>query len=477
MSDWRQALLEEHGDGLRGLAQHYHTARIAKRCGISKKKAQELGRWLRSLPAESLDVEIEQRDAYTFNKETQSYIFTLHGAAKAVVMSAERVQQIVADYSNLGAKASVNQIARTHGISRPVVRGILKALGPITHDSLPFTQEQVDSNDDEELIERARELRTAKVYRKIEQDKWREIERDAHKWRRFNEFVMQPMRSWWQAAAPSYAAPVLRLSPAQEPFWLFLGITDEHFGKPAPKYTGGEYNREIQRRISRKVITRLLSRLQHLGRPERIIMPIGSDGLHFDRLMNTPSTTRGTPMALDGDASPRGVVSQYVGYKVSQVDLCSQFGKVDLWYMPGNHDELATVFLAEALRGWFSQREDVHVSDTIYSLRAKLYGTTLIATYHGHDLKVRDLGEIIPKRFPKLWGKSKHRYCFTGHYHTERELPAKSDVTILRMPTFCGHDEWHYEQGYSSRRAINAYVIDKTKGVILTASEPVLDSD
>ena len=144
MSDWKQALLEEHGTGLKALADHYHTARLAKRCDITRDKAKDLAKWLRSLPAESLDVDIEQRDAYTFNRETQTYVFTLHGAAKAVVMSAERVQQIVADYSNLGAKASVNQIARTHGISRPVVRGILKALGPITHDSLPFTQEQID---------------------------------------------------------------------------------------------------------------------------------------------------------------------------------------------------------------------------------------------------------------------------------------------------------------------------------------------
>ena len=90
---------------------------------------------------------------------------------------------------------------------------------------------------------------------------------------------------------------------------------------------------------------------------------------------------------------------------------------------------------------------------------------------------MRDLGEIIPKRFPKLWGKSKYRYCFTGHYHTERELPAKSDITILRLPSFCGHDEWHYEKGYSSRRAINAYAIEKDKGVTLTVSEPVLSDD
>ena len=143
MSDWQRKLLEEHGHTLRVLAKHSHIARIAKKCGIDRERAKELSAWLKTLPGESLDVEIAQSDSYTFNKETQTYIFTLHGAAKAVVMSAERVQQIVADYSNLGAKASVNQIARTHGIARPVVRGILKALGPITHDSLPFTQEQI----------------------------------------------------------------------------------------------------------------------------------------------------------------------------------------------------------------------------------------------------------------------------------------------------------------------------------------------
>ena len=477
MKGWKQALLDEHGPTLRALAKHRHVSRLVKKCGISKAKAKQLAEWLRALPPESMDTTIEQRDQYTFNAETQTYVFNLHGAAKAVVMSAARVSQIVADYSNLGAKASVNQIGRTHGIARPVVRGILKALGPITHDSLPFTQEDIEQANDDELISRAAELRQARVYRKIERDKWKGIERDAHKLRKFEECIIQPLKSWLSAHAPGYAAPILRLPPAKAPYVLLLGITDEHFGKPAPKWTGGEYNREIQKRISAKIIPRLMARIAHLGRPERIIIPVGSDGLHFDRLMDTPSTTRGTPMALDGDASARGIVGQYVSYKVEQLDLVAQFGSVDAWFMPGNHDELSSVFLTECLRGWFSKREDVRVSDSIYTLRADLYGSTLICTYHGHDLKVRDLGEIIPKRFPKLWGKSKYRYCFTGHYHTERELPAKSDITILRMPSFCGHDEWHYEKGYSSRRAINAYAIEKDKGVTLTVSEPVLSDD
>ena len=182
-------------------------------------------------------------------------------------------------------------------------------------------------------------------------------------------------------------------------------------------------------------------------------------------------------MQIDGDASPRGVIGQYVAYKVSQFDLCAQFGPVEGWFMPGNHDEMSSVFLAECLRGWFSRRDDVSITDSYYSLRASLVGQTLVASYHGHDLRVRDLGQIIPKRFPKMWGMSKYRYCFTGHYHTERELPDKSDITVLRMPSFCGTDEWHFEQGYSSRRAINAYIIDGDKGVVLSVSEPVLDSD
>ena len=477
MKDWRADLLEEHGQRLRTLAKHRKIKDIAKKCGITRDEAIELKVWLNALPDEYFDAQIKQRDRYTFNAETQTYVFHLHGAAKAVVMSAERVDQIVSDYSNLGAKASLNQIARENGIARPVVRGILKALGPITHDSLPFTQEVIDASEDDELIERARELRQAKVYRKIEREKWRDVEKDAQKLRKFEEFVLQPLKTWMKKTAPAYAAPVLRLQPSKEPFTLFLGITDEHFGKPGPKWTGAEYNRDIQKRLSRKLIPRLFSRIQHLGRPEQIIVPVGSDGLHFDRLMSTPSTTRGTPMSLDGDASPRGIVAQYVSYKVEQFDLVSQFGNVSAWFMPGNHDELSSIFLTECLRGWFSKREDITVSDSTFSLRAELYGETLIATYHGHDLRVRDLGEIIPKRFPKLWGRSRFRYCFTGHYHTERELPAKSDITILRMPSFCGTDEWHFEQGYSSRRALNAYIVEKSKGVVATFSEPVLPDD
>ena len=476
MADWRTELLKEHGRKLRSLGVTRNNTKISKLCGISYKKAKALAAWLRTIPAEDVDTMIAERDSYSFNAESQTYTFRLHGASKAVVLSAERVDHMVADYSNLGSKSSVNAIARTHGMSRPVVRGVLKALG-ITHDSLPFTAESVDASTDLELLDRAKELRQAKIYNAIEREKWREIEKDARKMRRFEEFVAQPLKTWFERNAPSYAAPVLRLSDAASPYAVLIGITDEHFGKPAPDRTGAPYTREIQRRISRKLLARIFSRLEHLGRPEKVILPIGSDGLHFDRLMNTPSTTRGTPMQIDGDASPRTVIGEYVSYKVAQFDLCSQFGTVEGWFMPGNHDEMSSVFLAECLRGWFSNREDITITDSYYSLRAALYGETLIATYHGHDLKVRDLGQIIPKRFASIWGKSRFRYCFTGHYHTERELPDKSDLTILRMPSFCGSDEWHFEQGYSSRRAINAYVIEKDRGVVMTISEPVMADD
>jgi hypothetical protein len=41
------------------------------------------------------------------------------------------------------------------------------------------------------------------------------------------------------------------------------------------------------------------------------------------------------------------------------------------------------------------------------------------------------------------------------------------------MPSLAGTDNWHFKQGYKSRKALVAYVVDQKRGVIATEIEPV----
>ena len=102
-----------------------------------------------------------------------------------------------------------------------------------------------------------------------------------------------------------------------------------------------------------------------------------------------------------------------------------------------------------------------------------LYGNSLITFVHGDDGNVKDYPAMIATENPELWGKSKWRFIFTGHLHTERELPVYSDTVVYRMPSLASSDEWHMRKGYNSRKALIGYIVDKKNGVIATEISPV----
>ena len=466
---------------LRHRAKNYEVAKIAKALQISRSDASQFAKWLRGQhrapePEESLDGEIEADDAYTFNKAAGTYVFHLSKAAAPVVLSIDRVNAIVADYSSaVGKPATVNQISRTHNMPRTTVVAVLRALG-ITHDSLPWTPEHIQNTQLDTLKREAAELSALDVYKAIEKDKWKRIQNDADNWRRFKERIVEPTKQWFKEHAPKYDPPRLTLHKSREEYVVLFGLTDEHYGKYAGNYTGAPWDRKTQKRVTMRVLERLISRVSTLGRPAKIIVPIGSDGLHIDTMDG--KTTRGTPQDMDGH--PREMIQEWISFKAEQLDMLAQFGAtVEGWLCPGNHDAMASIWLCAALEGWFSNNDNVTFRglDNLNPIQVGIYGDTLIGLYHGDRLDVRALSQIIPRDFASIWGASKYRYLFTGHFHSDREINTRSDLIVRRLPTVCGSDDWHYQSGYKGRRSIQAHAMTKRAGLVQTFDEPIMDGD
>ena len=430
----------------------------------------------RHLPEEGigdLPPAFTERKAYVHNAETDAYVFQLPDVAEPVVLPGTRIRQMVSDYSNLtGSASTVNEIARAHGLPRGIVIRILRALGT-THDSLPFTPEHAAESSIDALAEEAGQLRALEIHKRLERDKWRKIQEDATHWRRFEAEVMEPEREFFRQHAPRYQPPRLKLRPARSPYALILGITDEHWGKYAPA-VGGDcgYDRAQQRKLLLELIERMLGRVVELGRPEKIIMPACSDDPHIDTKLGT--TTAGTPQEMDG--TPAEIALTWRAMKCEQIDLVAQVAPVEVWYLPGNHNEHSAIYQFDALQGWMHHRRDIIFrGDPFQTVIASTYGNSLVAMHHGDKHKVRELSEIVPKRFREAWGQTRWHYCWTGHYHTAQDLPQKSDLRVIRWPSPSGTDTYHREHGWdNNQRAIAADVIDAERGRVMSFEEPVL---
>ena len=411
---------------------------------------------------------MEHSRPYWYDESRDLYVVHLRSKKNPVTIPGESWKVIREAYSNWdGSPASVNELARKLGLAKRTVTELLKAM-ETTHDSAPWTDEEIGESSEDTLIEDLIRRKEEKVLVTAEKREWSKIKKDAESFRRV-DLVAKRLALRFEDVAPTYDVPTLKLPKTSPPYAVIISPTDFHFGKYAPEYTGDEYSRAKCKKRLKAVTKNLLSRITRRGKPQKILLALGGDGLHIDNQSKT--TTRGTPQDCDG--TPEELAWYWVKLCREYVDMLRQVAPVQLFVIPGNHDYYTSTLLRAAMQGWFSQAKNVDVVESFSPRQYVSYGSSLLTFLHGDVGKPRDWPAIIAGEKPKEWGSSKHRFIFCGHLHTERDFPVFGNVTVYRMPSLAGTDNWHFKQGYKSRKALVAYVVDQKRGVIATEIEPV----
>lgn len=425
--------------------------------------------WKPPVQAEPNEESFLHSKSYWYDSEREVYVLHLPSHKRPFVLRATVWAQMKEAYSNWdGAPASVNEMARKFAMSRSTVKEILRVMGH-THDGSIWTDDTVEGNTEDALVDDLLQRKLQNVMAKAEQKEWSRIKKDANKWRRA-EILAKEIERRFVLSLPYDIQPI-DLPKARNPYIAVISPTDFHWGKYASAMTGDEYNRNIARDRLMETTKEVLARVVQRGRPEKIVVALGGDGLHFDTYYK--KTTQGTPQ--DADGTPEEIAWTWIELCRDYISMVSQIAPVDLFVIPGNHDRFSAVFLRAAMKGWFSAISCVKVID-IHAPRQYLhYGNSMIGFLHGDIGKVSDWPAIMAGEERKMWGNTEHKFIFTGHFHTERELPTFGNVTVYRMPSLAGTDLWHFNNGYKSRKALVCYIIDVDKGVIGTEVEPVHD--
>ena len=413
---------------------------------------------------------MEHDKPYWYDKSRDLYVVHLPSKKNPVTLPGDSWKTIREADSNWdGTPASVNELARKLGLARKTITELLRAM-QTTHDSAPWTDEEIGEAGEDSLIEDLLRRKEEKVLVTAERKEWSKIKKDADSFRRV-DLVAKRLALRFEKIVPKYEVPKLKLPNTSPPYSIVVSPTDFHFGKYAPEYTGDAYDRAKCTKRLKAVTKNLMGRITKRGRPQRIFLALGGDGLHIDNQNKT--TTRGTPQDCDG--TPEEMAWGWVKLCRDYVDMLRQISPVTLLIIPGNHDYYTATLLRAAMQGWFHKTKDVEVVESFSPRQYVAYGSSLITFLHGDAGKPRDWPAIIAGERPKEWGESKHRFIFCGHLHTERDFPVFGNVTVYRMPSLAGTDNWHFKQGYKSRKALIAYVVDQKRGVIATEIEPVGD--
>lgn len=397
---------------------------------------------------------------YYYNEVTHTYVFTLTGVPRPVVLPQQTVEDLVKAYSNLGQNASINECARSFQLPRKWIEKIIRALGH-THDSLPFTPEEIHRKSESELIGEANMLKHAKVFQQIERQSWDATKLDAAKWRGFDEHVLKRLEG--SVPGATVVAPAQQPPVTQQPFVAVVTPTDFHWGKYNSAYHGDVVNRKKSEETLVHHTQACLAQVSRFGIPEKFIVGVGSDFFHVDNPMKT--TTRGTPQDTDGNTGE--ILASGCALMVQFCEMLRQVAGVELILMTGNHDEILGQALILYLQAYYRNCPDVVIKAQPLPRMYSQYGSTLLMFTHGEEVKkTNDMARLAAIECPQEWAATNHKVAFTGHLHSER---IEDDRGFLRyqLPSLSGEDRWHLKHGYTgNRKTIAAVLIDKQDGVV-----------
>ena len=416
-------------------------------------------------------IQYEHDFPYYYAEARDIYVIAVKSRKRPLIVPGDVWRSIRDAYSNWdGAPASINDIARRFGISRRVVQELLRAMGT-THDSSPYTDEEIVEGEEEALVQDLIRRKEQSIYAKAEKRRWRNIEEESLKWRLVENSILDPMRSFLTSGDGS--KPVVNIPKADirddkdaKNYAVVIGLTDWHYGCLGADFGHDGYGRDIALKRMWGSVESVMKRVLKRNRtPDWIGIPIGSDNLHADTYKQT-TTSLNTNMHVDG--SMRTLVRDYLYVMKSLVEYLAQFGPVKLLPCFGNHDRMLGIATYVSLSILFEDDDRVTAEGDLRDICVLTYGDTMIALNHGDIHKPGSLGDIIPRDFSRQWGETKYHHAMCGHYHTNATFKDKSGLMVHYMSSLAGSDEYHVDNGWGgpgARHALDCFVFEPDMGL------------
>ena len=246
---------------------------------------------------------------------------------------------------------------------------------------------------------------------------------------------------------------------------VVIAPSDVHMGALCwGEETGSQnYDLQIACRDLLGSVAWLIDRVSRIGRPARVLLPVGNDLLHIDNVAAT--TTAGTPQDIDGryHKTFRAAVETYrtiVGWCLDFADC------VDVRIVPGNHDTLSSFTVGEVLRAIYAEHPRVHVVNSPNPRTYYRWGATLLQLTHGRDEKLTDLAMIAAAEAGEDWGQCPFREALTGHYHSEL-VCERTGFLRRQLPSLAPPTAWGARKGFvGNKRRAMALEYDFEDGMI-----------
>ena len=256
------------------------------------------------------------------------------------------------------------------------------------------------------------------------------------------------------------AAPVKRASD----LLVVYPMGDPHIGMYAwAEETGADFDLQIAEH-------NLVNAVRHLVQqapPAKYAMVVNvGDFFHADSMENR---TMRSGHALDVDTRWAKVLR--VGIRAMRACIEAALEKHDevrVINEIGNHDDHTSQMLTIALSLLYENNPRVTFDESPAKFHYHEFGKNLIGVTHGDKVKADKLSGIMATDRPAEWGRTRHRYWYTGHVHT-RQVFELAGCSVESFRTLAARDAWTAGAGYRSGRDMQMIALHKEHGEVSRA--------
>lgn len=251
---------------------------------------------------------------------------------------------------------------------------------------------------------------------------------------------------------------------------LLLNIFDAHFGKLCIDHSTWERHWTSETELDFIEVAYGIIQKAKRDNLAKIVIPIGNDLLNFD--WPKQETTKWTHQ--DTDTLYRDLFRVVISAVNKVVTYAWTIAPVELLFIEGNHDWVATFHLREVFKAMYTNNENVQVVDCTSPRQYLLYGNSLMWFTHGEKEKIDSLPSLMLRECAWLLKEAKYFDWYLWHTHTSKHWYNKiSDelgwVHINFESSISPTDGRHHEMGYvGNRRWARGVVYSESRWPIAT---------
>lgn len=454
---------------------HSHNRKFFRELlGVKKSRGNELyNKWFKTVEPEGIPatVEIKTNDKYSYNTENDTYVINLKSMAKPFVLQGFIHRAIHQAYSSMGNDLSSEEICRKYGIS-PEIFSEYRKIFKVTKDSLPLTQEVIESNSVDDSSNEILEQKKFRIFQDFEKKSWKETQERANRWTQYQIGVLDPIENILSNWSPPECKPYeIKKDYGDGTVSLQVCLSDLHVGmksNPNVTFRGRGYSTEYAVQCIRELHQRITKDAKEMNwKISKIIVLSLGDQLNSANPYST--TTKGTV-----------VKSDYIGEEMFDIALdalvefiyhMSLLAPVKTVSCRGNHWGSGDSILFKAISLYFKDQKNMEfIISKAPAVSFRERNTLCIASHGAHDSIKAQFGpgnktqayiqSLMLHAMENEKGITSRAAWFGDKHHVETK--EYNDFTYYLCPSLVGSDEYSDALGLCSRSAQSVFLIDDT---------------